>query len=307
MTELILHHYAGSPFSQKMRLILGYKGLAWQSVTVPVICPKPDVLALTGGYRRTPFLQIAGDIYCDTALMCELIEARQATPSLFPPQSAGAERLLAQWADKSLFLAAVSYTLQPAGAAAIFAGAPPEFMAAFAADRAAMTAGNVRPSSLDAAAELQSYGAWLEAMLSDGRPFLLGTAATLADFAVAQSVWFVRLAPPVAGILAPLQRLKAWFERMAAFGHGQRSKSDSLAAIEVARKLGPQEPVSVQAGLGFEPGDKVLVSASDYARDPVCGELVGLSQGRISVRRVDERAGLVHVHFPRIGYALRKT
>lgn len=307
MTALMLHHYAGSPFSEKIRLILGFKGLAWQGVTVPMICPKPDVLALTGGYRRTPFLQIGGDIFCDTALMCEVIEARQPTPSLYPPQSAGAERILAQWADKQLFWAAVSYTLQPAGAAAIFAGAPPEFRAAFAADRAAMTAGNERPSSLDAAADLQSYLLWLDAMLSDGRPFLLGTAATLADFAVAQSVWFVRLAPPVAGILAPFERLSAWFERMTAFGHGQRSKSDSQAAIEIARSVGPQEPVNVQAGLGFEAGDKVQVSATDYARDPVCGELVGLKQGRISLRRLDERAGLVHVHFPRIGYALRKT
>ncbi|MCV2358900.1 glutathione S-transferase family protein [Paucibacter sp. TC2R-5] len=306
MTELMLHHYAGSPFSEKIRLILGFKGLAWQSVTVPVICPKPDVLALTGGYRRTPFLQIGGDIFCDTALICEVIEARQPAPSLFPPQSAGAERILAQWADRSLFWAAASYTLQPAGAAAIFAGAPPEFRAAFAADRALMTAGSERPSGLDAAAELQSYLSWLDAMLLDGRPFLQGCAASVADFAVAQSIWFVRLAPPVAGILEPFERLTAWFERVAAFGHGQRGKSDSQTAIELARSVGPQEPVSVPAGLGFELGEKVRVSASDYARDPVCGELVGLSQGRISVRRVDERAGLLHVHFPRIGYALRK-
>ena len=307
MTELILHHYAGSPFSEKIRLILGYKGLAWRSVTVPVICPNPDVLALTGGYRRTPFLQIGADIFCDSALIAEVIEARQPTPSLFPLQAAGAERILAQWADKQLFWAAASYTLQPAGAAAIFAGAPPEFMAAFAADRALMTAGHVRPSSLDAAAELQSYLSWLDHLLTDGRPFLLGAAATLADFAVAQSVWFVRLAPPVAGILAPYPRLTVWFERIAACGHGQRGKLDSQAAIEIARSVDPQEPVNLQHGLGFEPGDKVQVSASDYARDPVCGELLGLNQGRISLRRIDERAGLVHVHFPRIGYALRKV
>ena len=49
--DLILHHYAGSPFSEKVRLVLGYKGLSWKSVSVPVILPKPDVVALTGGYR----------------------------------------------------------------------------------------------------------------------------------------------------------------------------------------------------------------------------------------------------------------
>ena len=69
MTELILHHYAGSPFSEKVRLMLGFKGLAWRSVQIPVIMPKPDVIALTGGYRKTPFMQVGADIYCDSALM----------------------------------------------------------------------------------------------------------------------------------------------------------------------------------------------------------------------------------------------
>ncbi len=59
MSELILHHYANSPFSEKVRLVLGLKGLSWRSVTVPVMMPKPDVLALTGGYRRTPFCRSA--------------------------------------------------------------------------------------------------------------------------------------------------------------------------------------------------------------------------------------------------------
>ena len=76
MSDLILHHYETSPFSEKMRLIFGAKGLAWQSVIVPAMLPKPDVMALTGGYRRTPFLQIGADIYCDTTLMCRVVEAR---------------------------------------------------------------------------------------------------------------------------------------------------------------------------------------------------------------------------------------
>jgi glutathione S-transferase len=52
-----------SPFSEKIRLILGYKKLAWKSVIIPRMMPKPDVVALTGGYRRTPVLQIGADIY----------------------------------------------------------------------------------------------------------------------------------------------------------------------------------------------------------------------------------------------------
>ena len=45
MNDLILHNYASSPFSEKIRLILGHKKLPWKSVLVPPILPKPDVLA----------------------------------------------------------------------------------------------------------------------------------------------------------------------------------------------------------------------------------------------------------------------
>src|SRR3954447_25641831 len=115
MSELILHHYAGSPFSEKVRLVLGFKRLSWKSVKVPVRLPKPDVVALTGGYRRTPFLQIGADIYCDTALMCRVIDPLPAPPPLYPPAATGMQHALAQWADSALFWAAVPYTLQPAG------------------------------------------------------------------------------------------------------------------------------------------------------------------------------------------------
>jgi len=304
-SDLILHHYAGSPFSEKVRLVLGYKGLSWRSVNVPVIMPKPDVLALTGGYRRTPFLQIGADIYCDTALMCRVIEAQQPAPSLYPAQAGGAAHIVAQWADSDLFWVAIPYTMQPAGAAAVFAGAPPEVLQAFAADRAAMTVGMKRSSTRDATAALQSYLSWMEQQLA-AQPFLCGALPSIADFSAAQSIWYIRRAPPVAGILEPFAKVAAWFDRIAAFGHGTRDKLSSAAAIAIAQGSTPL-PAEVQPGLGFEAGATVQVSATDYASDPVAGELVGLSVDRITLRRGDQRAGTVHVHFPRIGYALRKA
>ena len=59
MTEIILHHYPRSPYAEKVRLALGLKGLAYGSVTIPTWMPKPDLLPLTGGYRRTPVMQVA--------------------------------------------------------------------------------------------------------------------------------------------------------------------------------------------------------------------------------------------------------
>src|ERR1051326_3820360 len=83
MTDVILHHYDISPYSEKVRLGLGLKGLAWASVEMPVIMPKPDLTALTGGYRKAPVLQIGADIYCDSQLIMRELERRHPSPSFY--------------------------------------------------------------------------------------------------------------------------------------------------------------------------------------------------------------------------------
>ena len=89
MTDIIiLHHYDISPYSEKVRLGLGLKGLAWASVEIPVIMPKPDLTALTGGYRKAPVLQIGADIYCDSQLIMRELERRHPSPSFIRPVAA---------------------------------------------------------------------------------------------------------------------------------------------------------------------------------------------------------------------------
>ena len=41
MAEIILHHYTLSPFSEKVRVTLGLKGLAWRSVDIAPVPPRP--------------------------------------------------------------------------------------------------------------------------------------------------------------------------------------------------------------------------------------------------------------------------
>ncbi len=308
MSDLILHHYDTSPFSEKFRLILGHKGLAWQSVQVPRIMPKPDVLALTGGYRRTPFLQIGADIYCDSALMSQVVDRLHPQPPLYPASAGPMQHVLAQWADSTLFWTAIPYTMQPAGIAHIFAGAPVEVLKAFGADRAAMTPHMRRPTPADAGAHLVTYLAWLEGMLADGRAFLCGADPCIADFSVAQAPWFIRRAPPVAGVLDACPLLNAWYERVSAFGHGRSERLTSTEAIAIASAAGAagqHAPCRVDAAAGIEAGDEVTVCATDYASDLVAGRLVGLQRDEIVIARDDERAGRVHVHFPRIGYQVK--
>ena len=104
MPDLILHHYPGSPFSEKIRLVLGYKKLAWKSVIVPAIMPKPDVVALTGGYRKTPVLQLGADIYCDTALIARVLERLAPAPSRWRPAASrwASRRRRCRWTAVSI-------------------------------------------------------------------------------------------------------------------------------------------------------------------------------------------------------------
>ena len=302
MRDLILHHYEASPFAEKLRLVLGFKQLAWRSVDIPAMLPKPDVVALTGGYRRTPVLQIGADIYCDTSLMCELLDRLVPDPPLYPGR--GMQHLLAQWADTTLFWTAIPYTAQRTAMPYLFAGATPEFLKALAEDRFAMTKGTRRLSPADATAQLTSYLASLAALLAPGQRFLLGDQPSIADFSVAHSVWFIRRVPPTAGVLAPFPQLIAWYERIAAIGHGRHEAMTSSEAIAIAA-AGGHAATQVEPGLGFEAGAPITVTATDYATDEVAGTLVGLSAREVVLERRDERAGTVHVHFPRIGYQLK--
>jgi glutathione S-transferase len=304
-TKPILHHFEISPFSEKVRLVFGFKRLAWRSVLIPPVLPKPDVIALTGGYRRTPLLQIGADIYCDTALALRVIDGLQPEPPLFPPAAALAPAVAA-WADASLFWQAIGVTQHPAARARIFEGLTPEQVQAFATDRAAFVAGLKRPTPPDAAAQFEAAVQMFERALAL-QPWLTGREPSIADFAVYHCLWFVRLAGLAERLLQPHAALSDWFTRMSAFGHGLREEIGSLQAIEEAAGAKGHAPVAVQPGLGFEAGEAVSVAAIDYGTDAVAGTLVGLSIDSVTLQREDARAGHVHVHFPRFGYRVQKA
>lgn len=305
MPDLILHHYPMSPFAEKVRLILGFKGLAWRSVHIPPVMPKPDVIALTGGYRKTPVLQIGADIYCDTALIARVLDALRPAPGLYPAAAPLAVPL-AQWADATLFQVAVVWAMQPAGVQAILGQPSPDTLKAFAADRAAMRMGAGRPSLADGTVQLQGHLAAIEAQLATGGPWLFGTAPTIADFSVGHCLWFIRLAQPVAHLLDSYPATNAWLDRLLAIGHGPHQPLASGDAVAAAAAAGAHQPVAVQPGLGFDAGQAVTVSATDYGGDPVAGTLVGLTRDSVTLRRTDPRAGAVQVHFPRFGFQIRK-
>jgi glutathione S-transferase len=309
MTDLILHHYPTSPFAEKIRLILGHKQLAWKSVFIPMIMPKPDLTALTGGYRKTPVLQIGADVYCDTALICDVLENLQPTPTLYPETVKGAARIVAQWADSALFTVAMAYNFQPAGVAQVFAGAPAEGVQAFVADRTAMRNGAARMAPTDATGTYKSYLRRIANMLH-GQDFLLGDRPCVADFAAYHPLWFTQeRTPSLAGILEATPEVKSWMARMKAIGHGTPGQCSGDEALQTARSAIPVAiPGEVfQDEHGIALGSKVVIAADNFGLEPTEGELIAATRTRYTLRRSDERAGTVHVHFPRVGFTLKKV
>jgi glutathione S-transferase len=306
---MILHHYPTSPFAEKIRLIFGYKNIAWQGVLIPMVMPKPDLMPLTGGYRKTPVLQIGADIYCDTALICDVLEHMAPAPSLYNAAPKGLVRSLAQWADTLLFPVAMAYNFQPKGAQHVMGTMPEDVVKIFAADRQAMRGGGARMPAADATAMYKSHLRRISSMLED-HAFLLGDTPCLADFSVYHSVWFtIAKVPVIDSILDATPLVRDWYKRMSAFGHGKEHALTAADAIQAAKNAQPVPLTDdvFQDEHGFPLGTQVTVAADSFGTEPTQGKLVAATRTRLTLERSDPLTGTVHVHFPRMGFIMKKV
>ena len=296
---LLLHHYDASPFSEKVRKVFAHKRLAWRAVEQPSIMPKPDLVALTGGYRRIPVLQIGADVYCDTQLIVRVIERLAPEPTLYPGGSEGTCNAWSLWADRIVFLPVVAVVFAEIGHVV-----PP----AFIEDRQKMMPGRdfteIPRQAPQAREQVRALASLLDTQLADGRRWMLGSEFSLADAACFHPFWFLRVAPGAGALLAGFPRLRAWFERVDQLGNGERSDMPAAEALAIAKESRPAAATGVEPGEpnGLASGAHVTVTPDDYGFDPVAGELVNASVHEVAVRRNDPAVGEVVVHFPRIGY-----
>ena len=305
MSTIYFHHYETSPFAEKVRRILAYKGLPWSSVLQPPIMPKPDLVALTNGYRRIPVLQIGNDVICDTPLICDVLEALQPSPSLYPAFSGGTERVVAQWADSQVFAAAMAYNFSPAGAAGFFKGVSPDFAKTFAEDRKAMRSGGARMMPADATPAYKEYLLRINNML-DRADFLCGPSPTVADFSAYHPLWFTRRINEVANVLAIYPKILPWMDRVAALGTEHRQEAtaqDALAACRLAKSTVFDGPFVNEHGIAL--GSQVGIVAESFGTEVTTGVLVSATENRLVLEHSNDHAGTVRVHFPRVGFSLK--
>jgi glutathione S-transferase len=305
---VILHHFEESPFSEKIRLMFGFKGVSWQSVRVPRIMPKPDLMPLTGGYRRTPVMQIGADIFCDTQIIIREIERRFPSPTLLPSGGHGIPWALGMWTDRPFFQATVNLAFGALGH---------KVSQEFIEDRSRLRGARFDVDKMRAAIpqmrdQIRAYLDWIEAQLSDGRTWLLRDFS-LADVSAYMNVWYARsslvstedrAAAGLDPIFSGLPRVAAWESRMQGVGHGRREEISAGEALAIAAKSNPETPAAEDRGdpNGRKVGDRVIVVPDDYGKVEVSGEIVSLSAQHIAIRRIDERIGEIVVHFPRAGF-----
>ena len=305
MSELILHHYPPSPVSEKIRSAFGLKKLAWRSVEQNRLPERPELFAMTGGYRRIPVLQVGADIYCDTQLIFRELEARAPTPSLFPAEHAGIGFGLSRWIDGELFELCVR---------AAFAPVADQLPPALVADRTRLYFGpdgdmaREREDLPHTLSQLRTQLGWLEERLvAGGGPFLLGPLPGHTDLLVWYCYWFVRgRYGESESFLAPFPALAAWATRMEALGHGDTTDLSPADALAVARDAQPvtAEDIDSADPLGLTAGASVSVAplSRNDVEKPVHGQLRMLTRECVAISRNDDACGEVVVHFPRVGY-----
>lgn len=305
--EIILHNYPQSPVAEKARVALGIKGLSWESVEIPRIPPKPFLTQLTGGYRRTPVMQIGADIYCDSQCIIYELERRYPSPSFYPSSDTGLAWCLSRWTDGEFFNHAVQIVL---------GSNLDDLPADFAEDRGRLYLGSDWAEGLKLANEnlphlvsqMRAPFTWLNEQLSDGRKFLFGEHPAAIDAQIYYVVWFMRgrwIQGP--GFFSEFPHLERWETNVLKIGHGEMGEMSPEDAVSRAAQCEPASPNDVEKNdpQGLKEGIAVTVSPDlDGGEQPVSGTIVSANSMTVCIHRTDNEAGNLHIHFPRAGYRI---
>lgn len=302
MQELILYHYAMSPFSEKVRAMLGYADLSWQSVIVKEMPPRPMLSALAGGYRKVPVAQNGAHVFCDSRAIADEIARLSNKPELSLANQPQAVIDFVRTTDLEVFLACVIAASDGRMLRKLIRDTSLLNALRFLKDRITMgTKSRVKAvRGPQAKAKVLAHIETMESMLE--ADFLFGDTPCIADFSAYHGLWFVC---DLAGKpwLRDYPKVAGWMARMKAFGHGEHCEITADQALDIARNATPRAVDS--GGSAALVGKNVEVAPDDYGRDPVAGKLVFADEHTLILERSHARVGQVHIHFPKQGFAIK--
>lgn len=308
LSDLILYQYALSPFSEKIRAMAGYCGVSWCAVDVTSAPPRPELLALTGGYRKIPVAQIGADVFCDTRTIARELERLSGKTGLDVAQADDEVKAFVKRCDLELFFACLIGSSNLRSLWNLLKATSLTETVRFFGDRIAMgrKAKVQAPSPGKAKKLLDEHLHDLSRRL-ENYLFLFGEEPCIADFSAYHGLWYVR---EVSGrnLKKDFPAVEAWMDRIRNFGHGARETITADQALDVAQKAKPRAVAKDYQAVDGSPGmnTRVTIAPSDYGRDPVRGWVVGSGEHEWVIAREDSRVGLVHVHFPTEGFRVRE-
>lgn len=302
MSDFILHHYAMSPFSEKIRLMLGYAGIDWLSVRVREMPPRPLLEPLAGKYRKIPVAQIGADVFCDTRAISTEIARLSGKPELALENCSEEIQQFVHQTDLEVFLACIMSAPGGTLLRKMWKASSLWNVGRFLVDRISMGSKATVKAAGPAKAKqiVRSHLENMEQLLAS-TPFLFGDTPTIADFSAWHSLWFIRDLGE-SRYVDRFANVSAWMDRMAAFGHGRSTEVSAEYALDAALSAEPRAlPENVDT---LASGQMVNICPDDYGQVPVSGKLLaGTAHGWV-LGREHPRVGKVHVHFPKQGFVV---
>ena len=301
MTTLILHHYPMSPFSEKIRAMLGYADLSWQSCITGEMPPRPLLARLAGGYRKIPVAQIGADVFCDSHIIAAEIAQLSNKPALDLDNLDAAQQAFITKVDLDLFFACLFAAGTMKLNIKVLKAMSLLDVGRFLLDRINMgRKAKVRAVSPLKAKELViAHLADLEQRLT--QDFLFGQTPTHTDFSTYHTLWFIHELAE-SQLLQGHPRLLKWMARMKGFGHGLVQEITESQALQAA--CAEPRPIMGEYRQDALIGQTVSIAPADYGCEPTTGTLVGVMPNRWIIARQDVELGTLHIHFPRQGYQL---
>ncbi|KAI0098906.1 glutathione S-transferase [Nemania sp. FL0031] len=300
---IVLYHYDLSPYAKRIVWYLHLRKIPYSQCLQPRILPRPDVSLLGISYRRIPILSIGRDVYLDTRLIIQKLEALYPPSAAHPGISSAQTTRLAEHTALEQLISAriIEGDLFKRGVESF----PPGTFSdpAFLRDRAALNGvdldkpGAVAPLAKEAVrtrrpealAAMGRWVRWLEdGLLADGRGWILdssspssgssskegSTGPSLADI---EAVWLLHWLSRVPGALPTevlgaesTPRVFAWIQRF------DGAVKDAAKRVPAVPKVNGEEAARLITGSAFaEPEGEVcaadqIVAAQGLTRgDPV--------------------------------------
>ena len=301
----IFHHYPQSPIAEKIRITFGIMGMEWQSVQIPRIPPKPLLMPLTGGYRRTPVLQLGADIFCDSQTIAWQLGLQNSNAPAYQLSNKSLELILGSFGEAILFNLSVRVVLTTS-----MGKAPEEFIK----DRGSLyfepgwTVEEMKNSLPSILLQLQAAFDLINHHLLENGPFINGDIPSYSDAVVQHCVWFL-CGRWEGGIdfIKPFDAVCKQREAIASLGHGISHDISAEQALETATKNIPNAPMGINCKFtgGLRRGQRVKIRPNGRTSDPdVIGALRYLDETVIIIDYEHEETGQVAIHFPVLGYQI---